>query len=68
MPACGNQDVVVSHLVYETMLFGDSAQLVVSKVIAQGLGFPDTLIAISHDVLDEKINPFEDLPVLTLPP
>lgn len=68
VPTCSNQGFVSRYFIYETMFFCDSARPISREVVAQGLGFPNSLVAVSGDVLDEKVDPFEDLSVLTLPP
>lgn len=66
--ACGHPDLIFGDLVDEPVLVGDPAGPVALEPMFEWLGCADALVAVAFDVLDQGVDPFEDLPVLGLPP
>src|SRR2546429_8523082 len=60
-------DLVANDLVDESVLVGDTPRPETLEV-AQQLGLPDSLVAVARDVSNERVDPFQDLPILCLPP
>src|SRR5580698_4614569 len=64
VPAGGDADFVVGDLVHQAVLVGDATGPVALEAVLEGLGFADSLVAVALDVLDELVDPLEDLAVL----
>src|SRR5665647_452347 len=66
--ASGYSYLVLTELVNEPVLIGDAPRPVAVKPTFEGLGFTDPLIAVPFEILDQRVDPSQDLAVLGLPP
>src|SRR3712207_3469974 len=66
--AGGDADLVLDDLVHEAVLVGDAARPVALEAVLERLRLADPLVAVAGDVLQERVDPLQDLAVLGLPP
>lgn len=66
--ARGDPDLIAGDLVDQSMLIGDATRPVALEAMLERLGLADALVAVPLDVLEQIVDPFEDLAVLGLPP
>jgi hypothetical protein len=68
IPTSSYADLVVSGPVDEAALVCDASEPVTLKPVSKWLGLTNPVVAVASDVLDQIVDPFERLAVLTLPP
>src|SRR5271170_2159075 len=68
IPAGGDADLVLGDLVHQAVLVGDAPGPVALEAVLERLGLADPFIPVAPDVLDQLVDPLEDLAVLGLPP
>src|SRR5512145_32295 len=66
--ACRNTDLVLGDLVDKTVLVGNPPGPIPLEPMLERLRLADSLVTVAVDVLDQGIDPLEDLAVLDLPP
>src|SRR5664280_2470759 len=68
IPTGSYANLVVCGLVDEAVLVCDASRPVALRPMSEWLGLTDSVVAVAGDVLDQGVDPFERLAVLTLPP
>src|ERR1019366_4428990 len=68
IPTGSYANLVVSGLVDEAVLVCDASRPIALKPMSEWLRLTDPVVAVASDVLDQGVDPFERLAVLTLPP
>src|SRR5579875_3215044 len=68
MPTRGDADLIISKLVHEAMLIGDTPRPVTCKIVLEWLRLTNPVVAISLNVREQLVDPLQDFAVLRLPP
>src|ERR1035437_2185666 len=68
IPTGSYANLVVSGLVDEAVHVCDASRPIALKPMSEWLRLTDPVVAVASDVLDQGVDPFERLAVLTLPP
>src|SRR5699024_5208815 len=66
--ACGYSNLVVEDLAHQPVLVIDPPRPIPLETVLQRFGLTDPFIAVTSDVLDQAIDPLQQLAVLLLPP
>ena len=68
MGAAGDDDYLIARYPIDQAVFiGDVPAPVSGKFVLQRPGFPYSIVSVAVYVVDELVDPFEDLPVCSLP-
>jgi hypothetical protein len=59
--ADGDVDFVIDDLVDQSVFIGDAARPVAVKSVFERFWFPDAFVAVVVDILDQSVDPLEDL-------